>query len=210
VIFAFRVGEICNPTINRSSIKIISVLSLAWLLSACQSICHYTAKPTKLTVEVIKTYSCPALPPTFKEADLIGTWVPSYSLNDKDTLIIEENGTYKQIYNDPDAGQRYEGNWQEWWIEYRESDYLRLHLKGMRRAGEIDSIFNREGGGIDPDLFTTIDYCENDVVEMPDGIVLIVTGVKDNTPRDIVLRQTRLAGSEWTWSFQLQEEKEIP
>ena len=80
----------------------------------------------------------------------------------------------------------------------------------MRRAGEIESIFNREGGGIDPELFTAIDYCENEVVEMPDEIVLIVTGSKDDVPRGIILRQTRLAGSEWTWSFRLQEENEKP
>ena len=76
----------------------------------------------------------------------------------------------------------------------------------MRRAGDLELIFNREGGGVDPELFTAIDYCENEVIDMPDGIVLIVTGATHDAPRGIVLRQTRLAGSEWTWSFELIEE----
>jgi hypothetical protein len=79
----------------------------------------------------------------------------------------------------------------------------------MRRAGEVDSIFNREGGGIDPELIWTIDYCEGEEVTMPDEIVLIVTGVNYDTPRGIILRQTRLAGAESTNSFSL-EDNQIP
>jgi hypothetical protein len=37
---------------------------------------------------------------------------------------------------------------------------------------------------------TFIDYCENEVIEMPDEIILIVTGVTYDTPRGIILRQT--------------------
>jgi hypothetical protein len=195
---------------NRPGIKITIVLVVAGLLFACRSLYQDTAQPTKPSVEAMKTYACPALPPTFKETDLVGTWVASYSLNDQDILTLKADGTYKQIYDDPDAGRRYESDWQKWWIEYRESGYIRLHLKGMRRAGEIGSIFERKDGGIDPELFTAIDYCENDVIEMPNEIVLIVTGSKDGVPRGIILRQTRLAGSEWTWSFRLQEEKGKP
>jgi hypothetical protein len=196
--------------VNRSYIKIAIVLVVVGLSFSCRSLYQGTAQPTKPSVEATKTYACPALPPTFKEADLIGTWVASYSLNDQDILTLREDGTYKQIYNDPDASQHYESDWQEWWIEYRESGFIRLHLKGMRRAGEIESIFNREGGGIDPELLWAIDYCEDEVVEMPKEIVLIVTGSKDDVPRGIILRQTRLAGSEWTWSFRLKEAKEKP
>lgn len=187
---------------NKPAIKLTIMLIVIGLLFACRPL-HKTPKATE-------TFSCPPLPTTFKEADLLGTWFASYSLNDQDILTLKDDGTYKQIYDDPDAGQRYESDWQEWWVERRESGYVRLHLKGMRRAGEIESIFNREGGGIDPELFTAIDYCENEVVEMPDEIVLIVTGSKNDAPRGIILRQTRLAGSEWTWSFQFQGGKETP
>ena len=195
---------------SRTGIRITIVLVVAGMSFACRSLNHATTQLTRPSIEATKMYACPTLPPTFKETDLIGTWVTSYSLDDQDILTLKEDGIYQQIYDDPDAGQRYESDWQEWWIERRESGYIRLHLNGMRRAGEIEFIFNREGGGIDPDLFTAIDYCENEVVEMPDEIVLIVTGSKDDVPRGIILRQTRLAGSEWTWSFRLQEEKEKP
>ena len=189
---------------NRPTITMTMVLIVIGLLFVCRSQYHDIAQQDISTVETIKKDVCLKPPITFNEADLLGTWVANYSLNDNDILTIKGNGTYKQIYDDPDARQYYESDWQQWWIEHRESGYIRLHLKGMRRAGEIESIFNREGGGIDPELFTAIDYCENNVIEMPDEIVLIVTGSKDDTPRGIILRQTRLAGSEWTWSFRLQ------
>lgn len=190
---------------TRSCIKIIIVLVAAGLTFACRSFYQDSAQLTKSSVEAKKTYECPALPPTFKEADLVGTWVASYSLNDQDILTIREDGTYKQVYDDPDAGQRYESDWKEWWIEHRESGYIRLHLKGMRRCDGPTSICEREDGGIDPDLLWAIDYCEDEVVEMPDEVVLIVTGSKDDVPRGIILRQTRLSGSNWTWSFRLRE-----
>lgn len=192
---------------NKFSIRSITFLLVAGTL-ACQSIYGNTAQPTNLPESTSKN-SCPALPSAFKESDLIGTWSASYSLHDKDILIIKDGGIYKQIYDSPDAGINYESSWQEWRIEYRESGYIRLHLKGMRRAGEVDSIFNREGGGIDPELIWAIDYCENEEVRMPDEIVLIVTGVKYDTPRGIILRQTRLAGAESTNSFSL-EDNQIP
>jgi len=178
--------------------KITSLVIVLGLLTACRPTTNDNVQPTQI-------FSCPALPQDFKENDLVGTWVTSYSLNDKDTLVIKEDGTYKQIYSDPDSGNHYESDWLEWWIEKRDSGYIRLHLKGMHRAGEIESIFNRQGGGIDPEQFTAIDYCENVVVEMPHEVILIVTGSTENTSRGIILRQTRLSGTEWTWSFRLQE-----
>lgn len=192
---------------SRHSLFCLVILTLA---IGCTPLYQGTAHPTIPSVKATKTYACPALPPTFKEADLIGTWVASYSLHDKDILTLEADGTYKQIYDDPDASRRYESDWQKWWIEYRKSGYLSLHLEGMRRCDDVTSICEREGGGIDPQLLWTIDYCEDEVVEMPHEVVLIATGSKDDVPRGIILRQTRLAGSEWTWSFRLQEAKEKP
>jgi hypothetical protein len=194
---------------NKLGARSITLFLILNLLLACQSIHKIAVQPTN---ENTWKLSCPPLPSTFQESDLIGTWVASYSLNDKDILTLKEDGTYKQVYDDPDSGQRYESGWQKWWIEQRDSGFIRLYLKGMRRAGEIESIFNRAGGGIDPDIFTAIDYCEGEIVAMPDEIVLIVTGAKNEVPRGIILRQTRLAGSEWTWSFELQEEMkpEVP
>jgi hypothetical protein len=194
---------------NKLGFRIIIIILAARLLLGCQSIYDYSVQPTNMDAEATTKNSCPALPSTFTESDLIGTWLANYSPHDMDTLIIKDNGLYMQIYDSPDAGLHYESGWQEWWIERRLSGYIRLHLKGMRRAGEVDSIFNREGGGIDPELFRSIDYCEGDEVTMPDEIILIVTGTNYDTPRGIILRQTRLAGSEWTNSFHL-EDNQVP
>jgi hypothetical protein len=142
---------------------------------------------------------------TFQESDLIGTWVASYWSHDTDTLIIREDGTYKQIYNDPDSSFHYESDWQEWWTEPRPSGYLRLHLKGMHRFDDLPDVWEREGGGTSS---KTTDYCESVEVRMPDEVVLIVTGVLErekSIPRGIKLRQTRLAGSDWYYTFKFQE-----
>jgi len=196
--------------LSKSGIKIAIMLITAGLLFACSSLYQDTAQPTKPIVKATKKNYCPALPITFKEIDLVGTWEASYSLYDQDTLILKEDGTYKQIFDNPAGSYCYESDWQKWWVEPRESGFIRLHLNGMRRCDGPTSICEREGGGIDPQFLWSIDYCENEVIEMPDEVVLIVTGSKDNPLRGIILRQTRLAGSEWTWSFRLQEEKESP
>lgn len=152
--------------------------------------------------------TCTAIPDNFKEEDLVGTWVASYSLNDREILMINGDNTYKQIYYlDTDSDVYYESDLLRWYPEYRDSGYIRLHFNGMHRFGELDSIGNRLGGGIDPKKYTAIDMCEDRIVEMPNEIVLVVTGAKYNVPRGIVLKQTRLAGSNWTWSFELSEDQ---
>lgn len=89
--------------------KFILGLSCLVLLVLSCSWSWYGATPTS----PYAPYDCPPLPETFTEADLVGTWVASYFLHDTDTLIVRADGTYKQIYDDPDAGFRYESDWQD-------------------------------------------------------------------------------------------------
>lgn len=152
--------------------------------------------------------NCPRIPNGFVEEDLVGTWVASYGLSDSDALIISEDHTYKQIYKDPSIDLYYESGWQPWWLESRPSGYARLHLQGMRRAGEIESIFNRPGGGVDPTSFTLTDVCEGGFAVMPQEVILVVTGASFDTPRGIILRHMRLLGSDWYWTFTLVEEEQ--
>src|SRR5512143_1091071 len=88
-------------------------------------------EPTRTT-----TANCPALPENFKESDLIGTWTASYTL-DTDTLVLREDGKYKQIYDNPKADFHFESDWQTWWVEYRDVGYLWLHMEGMRRCDDL-------------------------------------------------------------------------
>lgn len=189
---------------NKSILISLMFLFVASSLLSCLDISDYLMQSD--LDETVRHNICPGLPETFKESDLIGTWTTNYSSRDKDVLLIRKNGTYKQIYESPAAGLYYESEWQEWEIEYRDSGYIRLHLKGMRRADVDESTFNREEGGIDPSVIWVIDYCEDEEVSMPDEIVLIVTGTKYDVPKGIILRQTRLAGAESTSSFHLVDE----
>ncbi len=69
-------------------------------------------------------------PSNFKVNDLVGRWKAVYGNNRVDNLIIKENGTYKQIYSEPN-GYNYEGSWNKWYIEYGNKNKIYLHLENM-------------------------------------------------------------------------------
>jgi hypothetical protein len=130
-------------------------------------------------------------PKTFQEADLVGTWGPAYGTNGHSTLIVKENGTYKQIYNNPITGQHFESDWHKWWVEYRQSGIPNLHLEKMRLCDNVVEEFcqlENGGGGSYP---IWIDFCEERVIEMNDEVVLLVLGTQpdgiDRPPRGILL-----------------------
>ncbi|MDI6765103.1 MAG: hypothetical protein QME83_19045 [Thermodesulfobacteriota bacterium] len=80
-------------------------------------------------------YSNP--PPTFQESDLAGTWEAHYSGTldgDIDRLIIQADGTFKQIYQNhtEHKGYVFESPWNEWWVERFPDGRVRLHLDGAR------------------------------------------------------------------------------
>jgi hypothetical protein len=148
--------------------------------------------------EATKTPACRPLPESFTESDLIGTWVANYGGRPiKDMLVIREDYTYKQIFTDipPDQTSRdewqdrsFESDWKRWWIEYRPSGYIRLHMEGMRKCDNTDEMCARSGGGVSPDYLLTADVCEDEIITMPDEVVLTVAGYPVPVPRGIVLR----------------------
>lgn len=171
--------------------------------------CSTAAPPSRQPTVVAE---CPPIPVTFRESDLVGTWVAKYrGTGATDTLALSEDGTYIQSYVEPLSGYRFESGRQRWSVEPRKGGLLRLHLKGMRRCDDIRSLCEREGGGLGgpyPIKYDAIDYCEGERIEMPDEIILVVTGVAERNapfaPRGIWLRNMRLPGSDWTYSFELQ------
>ncbi len=186
------------------------ILMVLSLLTACLQITNLPDRFGEVEATDTPTANCPPLPENFKEADLIGTWVAEYGgLYATDMLVLREDGTYKQIYDDPEAGFHYESDWHTWWVELREVGYLWLHLDGMRRCDGFYEDCKREGGGTGR---RTIDECEFVDIPQRGEVILVVTGAseKEHPPRSIWLRQTRLAGSEWYYSFRLQEEEEQP
>lgn len=145
--------------------------------------------------------ACLPLPTSFSESDLVGTWT-GYYFGHIDKLIIQADGTYKQIYSGDYIN--FESDWQKWYIEYDKYGYLRLHLAGMRRCDGLESECNDPGGGL-PSSRTVVNPCPSGEVILDDEVILFVTGTTSDVPLGILLRQARLAGSDWTYTFNLEK-----
>jgi hypothetical protein len=177
-------------------IKLIVLFAVATIINACaRAASNQENQPDT---------SCAKLPKGFSEKDLIGTWSSDYMNGNVDTIIIRDDGTYKQIFSSNVNNLDFESNWQKWWLESRDSGYLRLHLEGMRRCDDLESICQSQNGGVDPNLYRIVDYCENKIVSMQGEVVLIVTGAKYAVMNGIVLRHATLSGSNWQYIFELQ------
>ena len=118
---------------------------------------------------------CTPPPVSFSESDLIGTWV-SRTLDDSDTIILREDGQYKQIIHKETPAFDDESGWQPWWIEHTENGIPHLHLEGMRMCvywSHKDC--NQQGGG----ETRWYDFCQDEWIQTPDDGVLMVLGVPD-------------------------------
>lgn len=183
--------------------KTIAILIVAILsMSAC-TLCAQEPPPG--------VWRCPPLPKTFQESHLIGTWQAEYGAGTSiDTLILREDETYKQIYARHTDGYRYESTWNRWWLEYRASGGLYLHLDKMRRCDMWEELCYKEGGGGGDWLYW--DYCEDRVIRMPGEVVLMVTGVTEidewllAPPRGILLAHMKDDPDSSSHYFILQEE----
>ena len=74
----------------------------------------------------------------------------------------------------------------------------------MRRCDGLDSECNDLGGGLPSDS-RAINPCAPGYVTLDDEVILFVTGATIDVPRGIILRQAKLAGSDWTYSFRFAE-----
>ncbi len=193
----------------REMVKIpFLLLSIVVIVMLC-SVCLF-ANSLRLIdlVQRIKTYDCTLPPEGFSQEDLVGKWVAGVP-SKKDTLIIREDSTYKQIvhieYSElPDVD--YESDWMPWWLEYTENGIPYLHLQGMRLCGiNSDLDCDRPGG-------SGYDFCKNESIMMNDEGILLALGV----PKDMMvspqgtmpMRGINLwfpAGSENTWVYTLVE-----
>lgn len=144
---------------------------------------------------------CVPLPENFKETDLVGTWEGRY-FGYVDKLIIRADGTYKQIFSSDSLN--FESDWQEWSFEYQSDGLGRLILAGMRRCDGTDSICDNPGGGLPPSE-VAINPCKTEYISYTGEVILFVTGSNNNVPKEIVLRQAKLAGSDWSWGYQFSE-----
>lgn len=149
---------------------------------------------------------CTPVPEKFSEKDLVGTWFAG-SVSDpvrNDTLIIRDNGTYKQIIHIGTPLFDYESEWLSWWLEYGENGIAYLHLEEMRLCAYWPSMDCQELGGGDIYWY---DFCQEQWLQTPNEGIIMVLGIPKRftqTPRGIDLFLLRKF-SESAWKYELQQ-----
>jgi hypothetical protein len=61
---------------------------------------------------------------------LVGIWSVKYSTTRIDTLFVNENGTFQQVYFE--QGVVYKSDWSNWYLEKINDERIYLHLKGAK------------------------------------------------------------------------------
>lgn len=139
----------------------------------------------------------------FSEAKLVGTWMAGVP-DQRDTLIIKADGTYKQIVHIEFPNKspiNYESDWQPWRLEYSEDKIPYLHLNGMRFCGMNVGIpcDMRDGGGYD--------FCRDEYLPMNgEGILIVLEISSDGLYTQEPTYEYSLhypLGSENSWAYHL-------
>jgi hypothetical protein len=147
--------------------------------------------------KTLNPVGCPPLAEGFSTKELVGTWAAG-SLDQSDTLIINSNGTYKQVIHVEFVDRSpidYESSWQPWRFEYSSDHIGYLHLEGFRFCGMNAGISCEES---DRDGY---DFCHDERIKMKDEGNLLVFVAKGE-------RFIHLAyplGFENSWSYHRQE-----
>jgi len=114
-------------------------------LGCCQVIITLSAS------EISKSQNPPA---TLQELDLASTWKADYgSRLGIDTLILREDGTFKQIYENRRENYTFETPWNKWWLERFPDGRIWVHLKGARYylgGIPVAEIYEKNGSVCDP------------------------------------------------------------
>jgi hypothetical protein len=119
---------------------------------------------------------CSPPPENFSEDLIFGTW--KATVLNEDYLIIQPDGTYKQIVRIDYLDYSYESDWQRWWIEYSDIGRPYLHLEDYRPCVAVFDENCNEAGFGDIGWY---DFCEEKWAEAEDkGIVIIMGGQSDN------------------------------
>lgn len=76
---------------------------------------------------------CTLPPKGFSDIDLVGTWDALDASGDPgdNSIIIREDGEYKQIMNVKWQDFKYESDWKPWKVSYSDEGLPYLHLKGF-------------------------------------------------------------------------------
>jgi hypothetical protein len=187
-----------NQNCSIKTIGILISVSVIGIL-CCLVVLNYPLTPN----EEPGVPPCMPLPESFSEADLVGTWIAEYSGGDSiDQLQLRSDGTYKQRFTGT-GSINFESDWQKWSIEYHQNGYALLHLKGMRRCDGTLTQCNNPGGGL-PEGDLVVNICEGKPMHYVDEVILFVIG-SSSAPRGFELIHARAAGSDWNYSFRLDQ-----
>jgi hypothetical protein len=151
---------------------------LLFLLAFLFTSCNYLNQNNQ-------TDSCPLPPSSFTSKDLIGTWKAGIP-ESNDTLIIKEDGTYKQIIHVDTPLFDYESDWLPWSKTVSDQGIPYLHLEGMRLCVYWVGVdCQLSGGGQD----SWYDFCKKEWVQIPGEGILLVLG----PPKDIKLQPPEIS-----------------
>lgn len=187
------------------SLTMVFILILSVSLADCTSVRNGKMEPGSPE----STWRCEPIPSTFSEFDLIGSWKAVYGEGSiSDTVILREDGKYKQIFVNEVTGYSYESQWNEWWLESRKSGGIYVHFEQMLYC-EFQDNCEKPQDVIGEAYF--YDYCEDRYLQMESERILALAGSKpydvfEESPKGIVLRHMRPPGSEGPYYyFTLQE-----
>ncbi len=148
---------------------------------------------------------CTPPPDGFGEDTLVGNWFAGFPPDRNDTLLIREDGMYKQIVSVPVYNLDYESDWNEWWIEYSATGIPYLHLEGMSICAWAPDEVACEVPGAGKMWW--YDGCKGESFQMPEGeVVLIILGVPEQfnqPPRGFTLDLP--GGHDRSWFYSLIE-----
>lgn len=173
-----------------SGIMVLAIAAGCYLLMAFLGI-HAVINKT------LNPGGCPPLAEGFSLEELAGTWAAG-SPDQSDTLIINSDGTYKQIIHVEFIDESpidYESSWHPWHLEYSSDRIGYLHLEGFRFCGMNADISceERDGGGYD--------FCHDESIKMNGEGILLVFAAKGGHSIHLAYP----LGSENSWAYHRQE-----
>ncbi len=157
-------------------------------------------------------------PEGFAESDLIGTWGGTIKTAWDSTIIVAEDGRYKQIINIEATGFKYEGDWKPWRVTYSDKGLPYLHLEDFVMCAYWRDIDCRTGktsitpivGGDTRDPFSGeyywYDGCEKQWVDTSGEGVFMVIRTTDYYARGInLVTLSKSSGAFTSPSYSLRE-----
>lgn len=124
--------------------------------------------------------------PSLMISDLAGTWTTQYTLGTTDTITINSDGTFNQLYEDTRKEYVFNSGWNQLTLEKLTSGITRLHLFGGRYYLEGISLAETNGRkkpdepclgtdctwGLTPRSF--YDPYAEEIVQMVDELLLVI------------------------------------